>query len=101
MTRPSHSVGKTEKNKFWASCLHVFRPPLYAVDAGGPKMPEKHWGTNSVPPDVATKSARPHTAHGLRESDIAKGRSEAAPVVAGARGMMRYTTYCRRILFEE
>ena len=53
-------------------------------------MPEKHWGTNSVPPDVATKSARPHTAHGLRESDIAKGRSEAAPVVAGARGMMRY-----------
>lgn len=53
-------------------------------------MPEKHWGPNSVPPDVATKSARPHTAHGLRESDIAKGRSGAAPVVAGARGMMRY-----------
>ncbi|CAN0235492.1 unnamed protein product, partial [Ectocarpus fasciculatus] len=49
-----------------------------------------HWGTNSVPPDVATKNARPHTAHGLRESDITRGRGDAAPVVAGARGMMRY-----------
>lgn len=56
-------------------------------------MPEKHWGTNSVPPDVATRNARPHTAHGLRESDIAKGRGEAAPVVASARGMMRYTIH--------
>lgn len=64
-------------------------------------MPEKHWGTNSVPPDVATRNARPHTAHGLRESDIPKGRGEAAPVVAGARGMMRYPfPYMWRIVSE-
>lgn len=86
-----YSVGSefTERTRVAYRVAHNLPFPG-AIDAGDSNIPDKHWGTNSVPPDVATKNARPHTAHGLRESDIAKGRGEAAPVVAGARGMMRY-----------
>lgn len=61
-----------------------------AHHAGDAVVPITRWGTSS---------GRPHTAHGLRGCDFhrehsadqhgSSSRGQAAPVVAGARGMMR------------
>lgn len=71
------------------------------VFAGASRSPSRRRGgvvTKST--DIATRAIRPHTAHGTRSNDAnaevsaANGDSRAGckvdPVVAGARGMMRW-----------
>lgn len=71
--------------------------------AGDVSSPDVRWTgvvTSSTSTDAAVRIARPHTAHGTRSSEVSgeisvvQGASgaggEAAPVVAGARGVMRW-----------
>lgn len=71
---------------------------------GSSQISNRRWSgasTQSASVDVTTKVVRPHTAHGARTTDVdgevfspqgtAGGGKEAAPVVAGARGVMRYS----------
>lgn len=71
--------------------------------SGNVQIANRRWSgtsTQSASADITNKAVRPHTAHGARTADIGgEGFSsqgavgddgEAAPVVAGARGMMRY-----------
>eukprot|EP00752_Nemacystus_decipiens_P015070 g13425.t1 len=68
---------------------------------GNVQISNRRWSGTSAHPasgETANKAVRPHTAHGARTADPSgeglsshgAARDEAAPVVAGARGMMRY-----------
>lgn len=71
-----------------------------AYNADAPTGPGQRWsGVVTKSADTATRTVRPHTAHGTRSIDASaevfaspgafRGGGDAAPVVAGARGVMR------------
>lgn len=78
-------------------------PIIFEHISGNAQIANRLWSgtsTQSASADITNKAVRPHTAHGARTADIsgegfssrgaAGDGDEAAPVVAGARGMMRY-----------